>query len=67
MSESIILVEVYGKSADTGLASLFKVEDDPFAEKVWIPRSQIKDSSLDDDGSGWIEIPEWLAVEKGLL
>ena len=40
-------------------------------EKVWIPRSQILDE-MDDDfeigsGPGWIEIPEWLALEKGLI
>lgn len=40
-------------------------------EKVWIPRSQILDEEDDDfpvgEGSGWLEIPEWLALEKGLI
>lgn len=40
-------------------------------EKVWIPRSQILDEEDDDfpvgGGSGWLEIPEWIALEKGLI
>lgn len=36
-------------------------------EDIWIPKSQISDQSEDRDEEQWIEIPEWLAYEKGLL
>ena len=40
-------------------------------EKFWVPRSQILDEMDDDfpvsDGPGWLEIPEWPALEKGLI
>ncbi len=37
---------------------------------VWIPRSQIKDQTEDPYQEGdtlEIEIPEWLALEKGMI
>ena len=37
---------------------------------VWIPRSQIKDQTEDPFQEGdtlEIEIPEWLALEKGMI
>ncbi len=38
--------------------------------EVWIPKSQIEDYSEPEVKSGMdieIEIPEWLAMEKGLI
>jgi len=35
--------------------------------EMWIPKSQISDRSSEGDAEPWIEIPEWLAYEKGLL
>ena len=32
------------------------------SKKVWIPKSQIE-----DEGKDFILIPEWLALEKGLI
>lgn len=48
-------------------------------DSKWIPRSQVEDASWEEkpydgidepkkgSGPGWIEIPEWLAMEKGLI
>lgn len=36
-------------------------------EHVWVPRSQITDESEDEDGISSIFIPEWLAIEKGMV
>lgn len=33
----------------------------------WVPRSQISDYSGDEDAPDSIFIPEWLALEKGLI
>lgn len=30
-------------------------------EEIWIPKSQIE-----EQGKGWLEIPEWLATKEGL-
>ena len=43
---------------ETGMAGLFVIE----GEEVWISLSQIED----DTGSE-LTIPEWLALEKGLV
>lgn len=37
-------------------------------EKWWIPISQIKETDIEEVGQkGFVDIPEWLAVEKGLF
>ena len=36
-------------------------------DAVWIPRSQIVTTDLEDIGDeGFVEIPEWLAMDKDL-
>lgn len=61
MSEDIeIAVEVI-----TQTDSAFCV-DTGLTENVWIPKSQISDSD-DDYNPTCIFIPEWLALEKGLI
>ena len=36
-------------------------------DAVWIPRSQVITTDLEDIGDdGFLEIPEWLAMEKDL-
>ena len=36
--------------------------------EAWVPKSQITDQSEDDDGNiESIFLPEWLALEKGLI
>ena len=43
-------------------------EDDEDDGTYWIPKSQILDSNINAEGeSGWMEIPKWLATEKGLV
>ena len=49
------------KLNETDLAILL----DSDGEEVWIPKSQIKDE-YEEDGLLCLEIPEWLAIEKGL-
>ena len=44
---------------ETKLAKLFRFDN----YETWIPSSQIQD--LDEDGKT-MEIPDWMAVEKGL-
>jgi RNase P/RNase MRP subunit p29 len=36
-------------------------------EEVWIPKSQIVSRDENKDGTTTLEIPEWLAMEKGLI
>ena len=53
-----VIVEHDGVEHETDNAKLMK-----FAEgKEWIPISQIE-----DEDETWVEIPEWLAAEKGLI
>lgn len=43
---------------------------DPNNERIWLPKSQIRDYSEETYESGdciEIEIPEWLALDKGLI
>ena len=35
--------------------------------ECWVPRSQISDYSGEEDSPDTIFIPEWLALEKGLI
>lgn len=50
------------RDSDSELAVLFDIG----GEKVWIPRSQLRDGVY-DEGDLTFEIPEWLALEKGLI
>ena len=43
---------------DRKLAILLRID----REEVWIPKSQVL-----DEGENWVEIPEWLALEKSLI
>lgn len=38
-------------------------------QELWIPKSQIHDDSevYEEDTEGVLVIPEWLAIEKGLV
>jgi len=48
---------------ETDLAYLFKNDDDD--DEYWLPKSEVKTNQL---AKGWeVEIPEWLAIEKGLV
>lgn len=35
--------------------------------EVWIPKSQVIDEDREESGLLKIEIPEWLALDKGLI
>jgi hypothetical protein len=50
-------------------AMLVSLSDDKTAEKVWLPKSQVKERvrSRTEAEIETITIPEWLAVEKGLV
>jgi hypothetical protein len=48
---------------ETPAAFLLKMEEGIFGEKVWFPKSQC---TLDEE-TKTIEVPEWLAIEKGLV
>lgn len=67
-SEESCRIDYDDIEAATPEAVLLRLDEE---EGVWIPRSQILDESDDDfdvnSGSGWVEIPEWLAMEKGLI
>ena len=36
-------------------------------EKIWIPKSQVKESHNIKDDDWEFSIPEWLAYEKGII
>lgn len=64
-STESVWVDFDEKKTITDDAILFDFD----GEEIWIPRSQILDEDFDDDGSkkhGSIEIPEWLAEDRGL-
>lgn len=55
-------------------AILISIEEDSFgaeAERIWLPLSEITITSYPDYKTGNtvtdIELPEWLAIEKGLV
>ena len=62
MSRELVEVDVV-VLAETELA--FLVSDGIVEE--WVPKSQIEDDGLYIGYEGTIEIPEWLAVDKGLV
>jgi len=54
-------VEIYFDEIthETDEAYLFRVDED---EEVWLPKSQVEITESDI-----VEMPEWLAIEKGLI
>jgi len=52
-----IVVDSEDEDVATDSARLFYISD----VAVWIPTSQIE-----DEGLQWIEIPEWLAIDRGI-
>jgi hypothetical protein len=49
-------------------AMLVSLTDDKTAEKVWLPKSQVKGRVASATPEiETITIPEWLAIEKGLV
>lgn len=52
-------VEVEGEVIyETALAWLLNIDGD----QVWLPKSQVE-----DHGDGTFTVPEWLALERGLI
>lgn len=61
MSEDSVVEIPYDEHVhETDKACLFAIGD----EEVWIPKSQIQDWFPSDNV---FSIPEWLAIEKGLV
>ena len=51
----------------TNLAILIKDADD---KEIWLPLSQIviiEEDVFDDAGTVKLSVPEWMAIEKGLV
>ncbi len=64
MGTKLVEIEIDYVKHDTDNAMLIVVED----KEYWIPKSKIEDQSQDDnDVITGIFIPEWLAIEKGLV
>ncbi|MEE8240113.1 MAG: hypothetical protein V3R16_02495 [Nitrospirales bacterium] len=57
-SEAVVEVDYDDELTETTGAVLFSIN----GNGIWIPKSQI----IDQDG-GTITIPEWLAMEEGLI
>lgn len=60
MPDIEIDVEIQARTTKALLVSNGKTE-------CWVPRSQISDYSGSEDSPESIFIPEWLALEKGLI
>ena len=43
------------------------VKPDDIDDEVWLPLSQIEMTPPDEDGLCDLSVPEWLALEKGLI
>lgn len=71
MSRETTIVEDLRMVTETDMAILVvnvDDDDDDADAGIWIPKSQIEDTDRDEPGDeGYIEIPEWLADEKGLV
>ncbi len=66
--DELVDIEYVSIVRETDLAVQYQINDDLFdPQRVWIPKSQIEDECEEDDGSGTITIPEWLAIEKRLI
>lgn len=65
--ETVIVCEAT-QLRSTDKAALYRVEtDDNTYAEVWIPFSQLRDGSVDKDGtSGDLHIPRWLAEDNEL-
>ena len=61
-SKEPVSIDHYGVVTEGAGAIKFRIEDGPAGECVWIPRSELLEQ--DDDT---FEIPEWLAVDRGLV
>lgn len=57
-NDEVVPIDIDGVVRESDKAKLFKTSEG----EVWIPKSQIV-----DEGDDVITIPEWLAVEKGLV
>lgn len=49
------------------LVSLIEPDGKTVSEKVWLPLSQIEAESTDSNETTTVSIPEWLAIDKGLI
>lgn len=60
-----VWIEVTGPLRETEKAFLYQTSE---GDEIWIPRSQLGARKKAPDGVGHvkIEIPRWIAVEKGL-
>lgn len=50
--------------------ALLVSEDGDEGQAVWLPKSQLTSLTMDregETGTATIEIPEWLAIKKGLI
>lgn len=65
MSYTTVHVDEVIRESQSGAALLLRIGDD----KVWIPRSQIREPEDADVGRCEfdIEVSEWIAKEKGLI
>lgn len=64
MSQDDDVVEIQGVvKHETARAILLDTGD----EEVWIPKSQVLGQEEIEDGITELQIPEWLAMDKGLI
>ena len=55
-------------SGETDKALLVRLVDAEKSEAAWVPKSLITDTDVNGAGdSGEIEIPRWIAIDKGLV
>lgn len=63
MSREPVEIRYYKIVRETDLATQYDLSDNPFEpDRHWLPKSQV----VDDDGTNII-IPEWLAIQEGLV
>jgi len=58
-----VTVDYFEIVRETAAAVLLKMEDDIFAERIWVPKSQVSFNEI----ARTVTMPEWLALEKGLI
>lgn len=67
------IIEIYGTvTHQTDNAYLFsdgsKEKDGVTAKKIWLPKSQCEwEADIEEINHGCMQLPEWLALEKGLI
>ena len=68
MKSELVDIQVQVKYQTGQAVLIFDPEDEDRIKTIWLPRSQIEiEYKGQDERSAVVTMPEWLAIEKGLV